>query len=92
MPWKDNWELESTGRGLLLVVNRLDSEWSDGDSQDFLQAIDTIAMWKARSAATEELPHAVESTALLAQVSWRDLIEGTILQLQNFAWHIPLLL
>lgn len=75
-PWKDHWELENTGRGLLCVVNILDSEWSQEDNNRFLDAIDNVAVWKARSAATEELPHAIESTALLAQVFWRDQLAG----------------
>lgn len=66
-PWKDIWELESVGRGLLTVLN----EGFD-DSSRILNALDTVTIWKARSHALEALPHAVESTAALAQVYWRD--------------------
>lgn len=36
------------------------------------QAFETISIWKTRLQALEGLPHAIESTAALAQVFWRD--------------------
>jgi ribosomal biogenesis protein LAS1 len=67
-PWRDVWELESVGRGLLSVLQL--------PSSTIEQALDTVNVWKARSHALEGLPHAVESTAALALVYWRDHIQG----------------
>lgn len=67
-PWQDVWELESVGRGLLSVLNSQAGE----ATPSILEALDVTTVWKARSHAMEALPHAVESTAALAQVYWRD--------------------
>ena len=77
-PWKDIWELESVGRGLLSVLHINDgddslSSSSSSSSSSVLEALEAVTVWKARSHAMEALPHAVESTAALTQVYWRDI-------------------
>jgi hypothetical protein len=60
-PWKDEWELENVGRALT----------GDETTMSIQEALERVAVWKARS-SLEQLPHAIETTASLAQVSWRD--------------------
>lgn len=67
-PWKDEWELQSVGQGLLSVLHP--------PSTAVESALDTVNVWKARSHALEALPHAIESTSALAQVYWRDQVQG----------------
>ena len=67
-PWRDAWELESVGRGLLSVLQL--------PSSTIEQALDTVNIWRARSHALEAIPHAIEATAALAQIYWRDHIQG----------------
>lgn len=68
-PWKDDWELERVGFALLSVLNPIENGDTDNTDSTILEALDMVAVWKARS---EILPHAVESTAALAHVFWRD--------------------
>ena len=67
-PWRDAWELESVGRGLLSVLQL--------SSTSVEQALDTVNVWRARSHAIEAIPHAIEATAALAHIYWRDHIQG----------------
>lgn len=60
-PWKDEWELENVGRALT----------GDETAMSVQEALERVAVWRARS-SLEQLPHAIETTASLAQVSWRD--------------------
>jgi len=69
-PWRDTWELQSVGRCLLSVLQL--------PSTTIEEALDTVNIWKARSHAMEAIPHAVEATAALAQVYWRDHIQGGV--------------
>ena len=64
-PWIDQWELEAVGKALILQGE------VDGNSMTVEQALDRVAVWRARS-SLEQLPHSIESTAALAQVRWRD--------------------
>jgi hypothetical protein len=86
-PWKDVWELEWVGRGLLSVLNVPQEVTNNSDINDsnnsVLEALDRISVWTARSHAMEALPHAVEATASLAQIYWRDQVQTEQMQQQQ---------
>ena len=67
VPWRDERELQAVGKALLSVLE----PQNDPVNQDMFpeEAFATISVWKSR---LEGLPHAIESTAALAQVYWRD--------------------
>jgi ribosomal biogenesis protein LAS1 len=82
LPWKDEWELESVGMALTTLsahgdhtnTNTNTNTDTNDDMQQGMttsQALAQVAVWKAKS-SLERLPHAIESTAALAQVSLRD--------------------
>jgi hypothetical protein len=83
VPWRDEGELQAVGKALLSVLV-LENDIQDQvrDRQDgsplaptplrLEDAFAMISVWKSRLTALEGLPHAVESTAALAQVYWRD--------------------
>ena len=74
-PWRDMWELEAVGRALISVTrqpNIPNNEFSE-NTMTIEQALETVAVWRARSDALGGLSHAVECTAALSQVHWRDM-------------------
>lgn len=70
-PWRDEWELEAVGRALTSVIHSSSSEESE-TRMSFEQALDMVTVWQARANVLDGLPHAIESTASLARVCWRD--------------------
>ena len=70
-PWRDEWELESVGRALLNVLQQDDSSGRE-DLMSIEEALEVVAVWKARSNAIDGLPHSVDCTASLAEIYWRD--------------------
>ena len=83
VPWRDDKELETVGRSLFSVLdfeNDVSNEVNDDrqtlpptTTSELLleEAFATISVWKSRS-ALDGLPHAIESTAALAQIYWKD--------------------
>lgn len=67
VPWRDEWEFQCVGKGLLSVLDDIDD-----DDQSAEESFAMIAVWKSRLSTSDGLPHAVESTASLAQIYWRD--------------------
>jgi hypothetical protein len=75
--WHDFWEFDCVGSALLRAATLLDdvgvaSEPSLSEtpvSMTLEEALERCHVWKARS---QRIPHAVESTAALAQIVWRD--------------------
>ena len=63
-PWADWYELVSVGKALLSTADAV-----TGDSQTISEALESVAIWRARS---HRLPHAIDSSAVLAQILWRD--------------------
>jgi hypothetical protein len=63
-PWFDNDEFASVGRSLVAAANI-----TAVDSQELQQALERVAVWRARS---QRLPHAIDSSVALAQVLWRE--------------------
>ncbi|VEU36288.1 unnamed protein product [Pseudo-nitzschia multistriata] len=79
VPWRDEWELEAVGKALLSVLEYDGADWTPADPQEPPrtemcpeEAFAMISVWNSRLASLGGLPHAVESTAALAQVYWRD--------------------
>lgn len=75
--WKDEWELQDVGKGLLSVLDDEDLQQeqqqpSVPSSMSIADALEMITVWKSRLNATQGLPHSIESTAGLAQIYWRD--------------------
>lgn len=83
-PWRDEWELENVGRALMSCID-VGTTQSDGTAMagntgtttmeseiSFESALDIVNVWRCRSNALDGLPHAIESTANLAQIYSRD--------------------
>jgi hypothetical protein len=69
--WMDAWEVEAVGRALMTVMQP-NLAAPDESGMPIEQALEMVEVWKARSNGLEALPHAVESTTALVQVSLRD--------------------
>ena len=77
-PWLDQWELEAVGTTLLSAselfsINAGCNDVMNADRRmpmSFPEALERVEVWKCR--AHGSLPHAVESTASLAQNLWRE--------------------
>lgn len=64
VPWKDVWELQRVGQALLSAADPA----HDNDDA-VLQALTCVQEWQRHAI---KLPHAVEATAALATVLWRE--------------------
>ncbi len=79
VPWRDERELQAAGKALLSVLDATNEplNQANNDLQESSHSLEMrpedafamISVWKSRM---EGLPHAIESTAALAQVYWRD--------------------
>ena len=67
VPWRDEQELQAVGKAMLSVLEFPNDPINQAMSPE--EAFATISIWKSRQ---EGLPHAIESTASLSQVYWRD--------------------
>lgn len=77
-PWKDFWEFDCVGNGLLRALELKSDNLSSSDLQDIQncisEALGRCDVWRLRD---PHLPHAVESTASLASVISQDRIQST---------------
>ena len=67
VPWRDEQELQAVGKAMLSVLEFPNDPINQAMAPE--EAFATISIWKSRQ---EGLPHAIESTAALSQVYWRD--------------------
>ena len=84
VPWRDEGELQEVGKALFSILeleidipNRVEYHQQGSPpltttSMHPEEAFAMISVWKSRLTAIEGLAHAIESTAALAQVYWRD--------------------
>ena len=87
VPWRDERELQDVGKALLSVLeleSDIPNQDNDDDDRQGLplpttttalrpeEAFAMISVWKSRLTSMGGLPHAIESTAALALVYWRD--------------------
>lgn len=78
VPWRDEWELQDVGKGLLSVLDAEElspqelEQQLPPNSMSVSDALEMISVWKSRLSAAQGLPHSIESTASIAQIYWRD--------------------
>jgi hypothetical protein len=101
VPWRDEWELQAVGKALLSVVEDQhdDIEVVVGPQRHhhdqgmtILEAFETISVWKSRLNVTDGLPHAIESTAAIAQVYWRDSQRRLMMMQATSRWGVPMMM
>ena len=73
VPWRTEGELQAVGKALLSVLDPTNQSNNEGltppKEMSPEEAFCVVSVWKSR---LEGLPHAIESTAALAQIYWRD--------------------
>lgn len=90
MPCFDGWEFDSVGKALVLAGRGGDPSSSESEqpAMSLEEALERVAIWKNRA---QRIPHAVESTASLALLFWRESTRTSTIAELRFAYSCAIL-
>jgi hypothetical protein len=89
-PCFDGWEFDSVGKALVLAARGSgpSSSESEQPAMSLEEALERVAIWKTRA---QRIPHAVESTASLALLFWRESTRTSTVAELRFAYSCAIL-
>jgi hypothetical protein len=91
-PCFDGWEFDSVGKALVLAARGSGPSSSSSEPEQptmsLEEALERVAVWKTRA---QRIPHAVESTASLALLFWRESTRTSTITELRFAYSCAIL-